>query len=67
MRLSRVRAGDVVRCNVGGRVFYAEAGAAQSDGSTRGLRLAVVPITHNVNYYSVKAQEVTATFRKLKS
>lgn len=67
MRLSRVRAGDIVQCNVGGRIFHAEAGVTKTDDRTRGLRLTVSPITHNVNYYSVKAQEVTATYRKLKS
>ena len=66
MKLSRLKQGDVIQCNVRGRLFHAVfVGLKQREGS--GAVAAVQPISHNVTYKQVTARQVVAGFRRLKS
>lgn len=60
MPLSGIRIGDVVKCDVKGRQFYALVEAREAGG------LAVKPITHNTTYRHVTSQQVLEHFRKSK-
>ena len=61
MTLGNVRAGDIVRCDLGGRVFY----AIVQEKIERALK--IEPLSPNVNYRQVKAGQVKAHWRKSKA
>jgi hypothetical protein len=60
MNLASVRAQDIVKCNVKGRVFYAVV-----DGPERG-GLAVSPIGNGVSYRQVTSRQVVAHYLRSK-
>lgn len=61
MTLGSVRAGDIVRCDLGGRVFY----AIVEEKIERALKIA--PLSPTVNYRQVKASQVKGHWRKSKA
>jgi uncharacterized protein YkvS len=61
MTLTGVKVGDIVKCDLGGRIFYAEV----AEKIERAL--VINPITHNVNYRQVKASQVKGHWRKSKA
>ncbi|NCW78627.1 MAG: hypothetical protein EBV64_11860 [Oxalobacteraceae bacterium] len=65
MRLSRIHVGDVVRCDVRGRLFYGVVTAISPADKPSLSRVSVDPITNNVSYESVKPRQVIAVWRKL--
>lgn len=61
MTLTSVKPGDIVRCDVRGRVFYAEVMA-------KGATLEIMPIgPGTITYRTVTARQVVAHYRKSKS
>lgn len=59
MNLGSVKAGDVVRCDVKGRLFYATVDdAPNADG------VAVTPITRGITYRHVTARQVTEHWKR---
>ena len=60
MRLTGIKAGDLVECDVRGQRFFARA-----DGPGNG-RLAVLPLDHRVTNRAVSAREVIGHYRKAK-
>lgn len=58
MKLASIKPADIVRCDVGGRVFHAFVLNASGGG------LAIEPINRNVTYTRVKATQVTGHWRR---
>lgn len=58
MTLANVKIGDVVKCDVRGRVFY-----ALVDGKPDAGEVAILPIGRET-YYHVAAEQVTGHWRK---
>lgn len=61
MRVSGIRPGDIVRAERNGRLFLAEV-----RGKSEGV-LDVDPITHGVNWFTVKPRQVRAHWRKARA
>lgn len=66
MKLSRLKTGDVVECDVRGRRLHAVFTTLEIREGV-GPVAAVQPISHNVSYQQVTARQVVAIFRRLKS
>jgi hypothetical protein len=64
MTLSNVRPGDIVRCDVKGRVFYAIACERIPPPPDRARELRVEPITLGITYMHVTSRQVIAHWRK---
>lgn len=60
--LARVKDGDVVKCDVKGRVFFAEV----KDGPHPKGKKLIRPIDRNISYTTVTALQVKSIYRKLK-
>lgn len=60
MRIDQVLPGDIVRCEVKGRSFY-----ALVEGRPYEEGLPVEPITRGITYKHVTARQVTEHFRKM--
>lgn len=60
VRLTTIRPGDIVRGDVGGRLFLAFVESNES------RTLGVAPITPNITYRQLKARQVVAHWRKAK-
>jgi len=58
LQLAAIEPGDIVQCDVRGRIFY---GLVVEKGN-RELKLR--PITANISYYTVTANEVKEHWRK---
>jgi hypothetical protein len=61
MTLQNIKVGDVVKCDIGGRLFY----ALVTEKIERALN--VEPISPNVNYRQVKSSQVKGHWRKSKA
>lgn len=59
MELRYIKSGDIVECNVRGRVFFAIAGD-RAPG-----RLRIRPIDRNITYHEAKATEVVGHYRRV--
>lgn len=60
--LGRVKDGDIVKCDVKGRLFYA---IVRDGPHPKGKKL-IRPVDRNISYTSVSALQVKAIYRKLK-
>lgn len=63
MNLTAVEPGDVIKADVRGRVFYA---LVDEKKTTKGSQaeLKVTPITPNISYYHLEANQVTDHWKK---
>lgn len=62
--LAKIRPGDVVICDVRGRVFWAQVVQKEKPEVKGGAAfLQVRPITPGINYLRVKGAQVTAVYR----
>lgn len=63
MNLTAVEPGDIIKADVRGRAFYAVVEEKKLEkGSQTELR--VTPITRNISYYHLEANQVTDHWRK---
>jgi len=61
MTLQNIKPGDIVKCDINGRLFY----AVVEEKVERAL--VVQPISPNVNYRQVKSTQVKSHWRKSKA
>jgi hypothetical protein len=72
MKTAGIRVDDLVKCDVRGRIFYAEVqekgvGPPGADlKPTRGRGVRVRPITHGIGYTIIPPHQIIGHYRKVK-
>jgi hypothetical protein len=64
MQIGNIRTGDVIKVDIGGRVFFGQVTGTREDEERV---VTFDPISHGAFYYSAKPRQVVAHYRKSKA